>query len=194
MDLHIDADSLTILTGENGSGKSTLLRLICGELPPERGSIFWNDVVLNPQETDLMASFYHYPQNPLQSVVGINPAHDMDIWQLSPSLNLDMERCLAELRLEGIDPDTPWFRLSAGEARKATHWVFPYIINRYWLMDEPLAGLDSRAVQRVLETLEAKLATGTGALIVSHEPAVFNRFAPSVIETNKNSIRVWEKA
>lgn len=188
LDLCLETNSLTLLTGANGSGKSTLLRLLCAELQSGAGAIIIDGAAIDPHENRPSTAIYHYPQNPLHSVVGINPAHDLSIWRLVPGLDIDPQKAEADIRAAGIDPNDPWFRMSAGEARKATHWVLPYLRQRYWLMDEPLAGLDAAAARRMIEIIAGKLASGTGALIVTHQPEVFSHLDPLVLEIRDHTI------
>jgi ATP-binding cassette subfamily B protein len=49
VDLHLERDTFTVVTGRVGSGKTTLLRVLLGLLPKDAGEIRWNDeVVENP--------------------------------------------------------------------------------------------------------------------------------------------------
>ncbi len=42
IDLSIDSGSFTIVIGPNGAGKSTLMRLLCGELAPAQGEVWFD--------------------------------------------------------------------------------------------------------------------------------------------------------
>jgi ATP-binding cassette subfamily B protein len=49
--LHLEPETLTIITGRVGSGKTTLLRALLGLLPKDAGHIWWNDrPVENPDD------------------------------------------------------------------------------------------------------------------------------------------------
>ena len=42
----IKSGHLTVIIGPNGAGKSTIVKLICGEMTPNSGAIFFNDTAL----------------------------------------------------------------------------------------------------------------------------------------------------
>jgi biotin transport system ATP-binding protein len=172
--LSLDMAALAVLHGPNGSGKSTFLKLLIGTLVPCVGSISIGGRNPDSKDQDLFRELYYYPQNPLRSVLGINPAQDMEIWRLALGGEYDPRTLWDQNPGVGIDPETPWFKMSSGEARKATQSVLPAIMDRYWLMDEPLTGLDKPSVVRFMELLAAKISNGSGALIVAHEPEVFS--------------------
>ncbi|MFT7694214.1 MAG: ATP-binding cassette subfamily B protein [Candidatus Latescibacterota bacterium] len=46
IDLHVKADSFTVITGRIGAGKTTLLRTLLGVLPVQQGQILWNGVAV----------------------------------------------------------------------------------------------------------------------------------------------------
>lgn len=58
VDVQLHAGTLTVVTGKIGSGKSTLLRAILGLLPPDEGTIRWN----NRAVLDL-ADFFRPPRS-----------------------------------------------------------------------------------------------------------------------------------
>lgn len=56
--LHIPRHSFTVITGRIGSGKTTLVRNLLGLLPMERGTIKWNDIVVEDP-----SSFFTTPRS-----------------------------------------------------------------------------------------------------------------------------------
>lgn len=51
IDLHVERGSFTVVTGRIGSGKTTLLRALLGLLPPDRGEIRWNGLLIDDPAT-----------------------------------------------------------------------------------------------------------------------------------------------
>ncbi len=188
INLDIDTQGLTVLHGSNGSGKSTLLKLICGLLLPSSGSLNFDGFAPRIKTSQTYKRIFYYPQNPLSTVLGIDPIHDMDIWRLALGDDLDPLALWERACGSDFDPAKPWFRMSAGEARKATQAILPAIMDRYWLLDEPLAGLDKNAVNSFVELLSAKLQSSGGAIIVSHDPSIYHDLQPRVLSIRQQSI------
>ena len=110
----------------------------------------------------------HYlAQDPAQSLLGIVPAEDLEIWKLVLP-ELDIDKVKRELRYPEL-LDTPYTRLSSGMLRTAAQLCLPYLMDKFWLLDEPFAGLDDQDRERLLRLVIKKQDAGSGALIVSHE-------------------------
>jgi ABC-type transport system involved in cytochrome c biogenesis ATPase subunit len=152
----LDPGKVYILSGENGCGKSTLLKLMAGVLPAGTAKI----------ETGGIAMHY-LAQDPAQSLLGIVPAEDLEIWKLVLP-ELDIDKVKRELRYPEL-LDTPYTRLSSGMLRTAAQLCLPYLMDKFWLLDEPFAGLDDQDRERLLRLVIKKQDAGSGALIVSHE-------------------------
>lgn len=72
-----DGEWLSIL-GHNGSGKSTLAKLLIGLLVPTKGSIFYNDVILDDTSVkDIRRNVGIVFQNPDNQFVGYNVKYDI---------------------------------------------------------------------------------------------------------------------
>ena len=57
-ELRIDAGERIALIGRNGSGKSSLLRVVAGETPPDRGTI-WREPGLRVSRLDRETPTHH---------------------------------------------------------------------------------------------------------------------------------------
>lgn len=156
IDWALDPAKVYILSGENGCGKSTLLKLIAGVLPAGSARINTGGIAL-----------HYLSQDPAQSLLGIVPAEDLEIWKLVLP-ELDLDRIKRETRYPEL-LDTPYTRLSSGMLRTAAQLCLPYLMDKFWLLDEPFAGLDDQDRERLLRLVKKKQEAGSGALIVSHE-------------------------
>lgn len=47
VNLHLRRSTFTVITGRIGSGKTTLLRALLGLLPPQKGTVYWNEEVIS---------------------------------------------------------------------------------------------------------------------------------------------------
>jgi ATP-binding cassette subfamily B protein len=65
IDLRIDRGTLTVVTGKVGAGKTTLLRALLGLLPPQGGTVRWNDDQIDDLSLDMTPPRVAYtPQVP----------------------------------------------------------------------------------------------------------------------------------
>ncbi|HNX36914.1 MAG TPA: ATP-binding cassette domain-containing protein [Candidatus Cloacimonadota bacterium] len=169
LSLDLDYHDLTLIRGENGCGKSTLLKLMTGELKPNSGTIALLEK--RPDSADFSSRLFYFPQNPADGVIGITGRDDLKLWKLalnSPERLAQIDQIINDPLYEHII-DQPFTKLSTGQLRAMAMSILPCLIDRYWILDEPFAGLDSLGEQRLLELLSLKQLSGfPGAVIVSH--------------------------
>ena len=160
------------LIGSNGSGKTTLLSLMVGLLKPQSGTV---EVFGKVRERE--ADFHE-----VRGRVGLL-FQDADDQLFSPTVAEDVafgplnlgksreevhsivHRTLESLQLAGY-ADRITYKLSGGEKRIVALATVLAMEPEVLLLDEPTAGLDDEAVERVLEIL-ARLPQAM--LIVSHD-------------------------
>lgn len=153
------------LTGPNGIGKTTLLLACAGLLTPDSGMAQWTheDSELNASE----ALAYAAHRGPERS--GLTLGEDLAFWQSLSRDTLSLNDRLASVGLAGRSA-TPVLGLSAGQRRRLSLARLMASERAAWLMDEPLAGLDTDGRALVTATLGQHLASGGMALIASHQP------------------------
>jgi len=171
----------TGVVGPNGSGKSTLLRILAGTFAPTSGeAVRARSVALLPQRIDL-----EHPAR-VVDLLGVGPAFDaldrlargigdaadLDRAEGRWDLPLRIERELAGLGLQGLDPGRPVSTLSGGEAvRVALAGLLlrePDLI----LLDEPTNHLDRAARAALYRWLESFAG---GVVVVSHDRSLLRR-------------------
>jgi ATP-binding cassette subfamily B protein len=156
------------IVGANGSGKSTLAKLLCGLLPPTRGSIQWDAVDLSSCDPDLVRGqiapvFQDYTRymlairqaialgdvQRLDDTAGIlRAAHHAGLDDLIASQPEGVEARLGKMFTEGTDlSGGQWQRLAIARAlfRDA-----PVVI-----LDEPSASLDPRGEAELFDLLQS---------------------------------------
>lgn len=179
-DLELHAGERLGLSGANGSGKTTLLSLIVGLQHPEQGRI----VVLG-KERRSEADFRE-----IRGPVGML-FQDSDDQLFSPTVAEDVAfgpfnlgkpraeveqivtRTLTQLGMEAY-ADRVTYKLSGGEKRLVAIATVLAMEPEVLLFDEPTAGLDEMATQRVAEIL---LALPQAMLLVSHDRDFLHRIA-----------------
>ena len=168
LDLHIARGEIFGLLGPNGAGKTTLIRTICGRLTPQRGRVEvagssgkdrMRHLGLAPQELAL------YPHLTVQEnlevfgrLSGI-PRHD-----LRNQVKWASEATQVAERLgERVDV------LSGGWKRRVN--IAAAILHRpaLLILDEPTAGVDIEARNRLHEVVANLTHEGMGVLLATHD-------------------------
>ncbi|MEM7780165.1 MAG: heme ABC exporter ATP-binding protein CcmA [Pseudomonadota bacterium] len=155
------------LTGANGIGKTTLIRALAGLTTPFAGEV--------SREGEL-------------GLVDERPALDLDLplgkalafWERVDACG-DPSKALKELGLKPL-LDVPVRYLSTGQRKRA---ALAALLNRdvpIWLLDEPLSGLDTRAIEQVGTLIDQHLRGGGIALIASHQPVAVEALRPLALE------------
>ena len=165
----IDIPALTIepggrlaLIGPNGAGKSTLLRLIAGVIRPEEGVIRLDGIA--------RGEIGYLPQKPY--------GFDLSV-QKNVELALDGEQDAKKLALYALErvglahlAKARGSRLSGGETQRMALARVIARKRKLLLLDEPTAGADIRAVDRLERTLGDYLEeSGCTLVFSSHAPA-----------------------
>jgi heme exporter protein A len=157
------------VTGSNGSGKTSLLRVLCGLLPASSGEIRWNGESIKSRPLDFIRDTVY-----LGHLNGIND-------DLSAIENIEFSSTLAglmvtandlqkALRTMGIDSHARLLTqiLSQGQKRRVALARLLITKSKFWLLDEPFAGLDEQATVLFRDIVASHLASGGIAVITSH--------------------------
>jgi heme exporter protein A len=154
--------------GPNGVGKTSLLRTIAGFLVPAAGRI----VLTGPREIS-------EPEDRGREI-GWLGHHDGAKPQLTPTevlqffvqlygSNADVAPALADAGLERC-ATLPCQYLSAGQKKRLALARLKLSGRALWLLDEPLAALDTDGKKFAAELIDAHCASGGIALAATHEP------------------------
>jgi len=193
IDLTICRGETVGLVGESGSGKSTILRAIAGLLPPQRGTITYDETQslntsVGERERDLLRSVQLIFQNPDAS---LNPRHTVAKILAQPLklyFGLDGEELrersvtlLERVRLRADYLERLPNQLSGGEKQRvAIARAFaaePELV----LCDEVTSALDVSVQAAVLHLLsQLQVKHGTTYIFVSHDLAVVRALADRV--------------
>jgi cobalt/nickel transport system ATP-binding protein len=181
------------LTGANGSGKTTLLHLIVGLLRPAAGRI---EIFGQPRAVE---SDFHEVRRRIGLVF-----QDADDQLFCPTvaedvafgpLNLGKPReevrrtvseTLQSLGLDGYGHRVT-YRLSGGEKRLVALATVLAMQPEVLLLDEPTAGLDDAATQRLTQILSR---LPQAMLVVSHNREFRQAVARSVLELHEGRVGV----
>lgn len=165
LELALHAGDLLWVQGRNGAGKTSLLRLICGLSAPRVGRVEVGEGLLY---------IAHRP--------GLKD-HLTVLEQLRSSAALAGRGCSEAAALAALAPvglqdaaEQRQARLSEGQRRRAALaqlWLpqAPAL----WVLDEPLAALDTAMVDRLAQRLDRHADEGGCAVFTSHQPLPLRR-------------------
>ncbi|MEP3050219.1 MAG: heme ABC exporter ATP-binding protein CcmA [Erythrobacter sp.] len=157
--LEMGAGEALHVRGANGVGKTTLIRALAGLLTPFAGRIDRVGAVGIVDERTALD-----PDLPLGKA--------LRFWQ-----QLDMcDNALDALETLGLRQllDVPVRYLSTGQRKRAALAQLLGQDADIWLLDEPLSGLDSGAIEIVIALIRDHCAEGGIALIASHQDIAYN--------------------
>lgn len=155
------------VTGANGTGKTTLLRTVAGLMTPYAGSVEVAGAVGLLDERPALDA-----ELPLGKALSFwervdgcaDPAHAIGLLGLEPIMEVPMQY------------------LSTGQKKRA---AFASLLNQnvpIWLLDEPLSGLDTGAIEGVTARIGEHLEAGGIAVIASHQDVALNGLQTLAIE------------
>lgn len=156
--LHLAASELVHLTGRNGAGKTTLLEAIAGLRAPEAGRL------QAPAPEHLHWLGHKNALHPALSAV-----ENLQFWcGLSGVDASGIAPALDRLQLKAAR-HRPARSLSTGQKRRAALARLLIAPRPWWLLDEPLAGLDVQGAALFAELVAEHRATGGAVLLTSHQ-------------------------
>ena len=184
--LELPINEITLLKGANGSGKTTLCRILSGLEANYNGYIHFNDLDFKPVSfAERANSIIYLKQEPLQNVVATTPDEDLTLWQhgfevqkKDTSSNL-RDKIMQKLKIEHLR-DKPFWELSGGQIKRIGLAALLINYDKYWILDEPIAGLDNTLIGIFMSILEERKALGKGCLIISHKADFFQ----NIIDNN----------
>jgi heme exporter protein A len=153
------------LTGRNGAGKSSLLAMLCGRLRPEAGAVRIAGAEDAPPH-ELIHLIGHRDGLKTALTAGENLAFAQ---ALLGDAALPPEDALARVGLPHVVA-LPVGYLSAGQRRRVA--LARLLVSRrpFWLLDEPMAALDSAAQAMLTGLMQAHLDEGGAILAATHGP------------------------
>jgi len=181
VDFAVCAGEIHAVVGENGAGKSTLIRILGGVHRPDRGNIFVAGrpchfasprdaiaagIVTIPQELRLLPT--------LSIAENISLGHP-PLRRFGPAAFVDRGsmRAAASAVLSQLDfhpdPDRSVASLSFAERQIVAIAKGLARECRVFILDEPMAALEHREVERLFAVLARMQARGTAVIYISHE-------------------------
>lgn len=158
---------VTVLLGPNGAGKSTTIKSIAGLLKFEGEIIICN---YTNKTIDAKKVFGYIPETPALYEL-LTPWEHAEFIAKAYKLDFDWKEKVKELfeRLEIYDKKDKYVReLSKGMTQKLSIALALLTEPQAVLFDEPLVGLDPKAINEVLSIFEELKAAGKSVLVSTH--------------------------
>ena len=188
IDLEIYRNEVTLISGENGCGKSTFCKILYKSLCEYSGTILFEEKNFQPIDQSYISSKMIYIQEQTQNnLVGSTPDEDLAIWQ--HKLQKKDNEILKEERIQIFERfrlkdvfEKPLWELSTGQQKRAVLAGLLLNKHKFWILDDPLFGLDNEGVNILLSILAQQKLSGIGALIATQRPKAFSLVADKVFE------------
>lgn len=171
------------LRGANGTGKTTLLQTLATLTPPLAGHILWQG-----QADYLTELHYLGHRDGLKEELSV--LHNLQLACHLASQRRDESTLIAHLATVGMArlADLPVKLLSRGQKRRAALARLIALPRPLWLLDEPLAALDTDAQTLLGELLARHLQTGGSAVITSHQALPGNLPTPQTLTLGAEAV------
>tara|TARA_B100001765_G_scaffold211968_1_gene175309 strand:- start:137 stop:781 length:645 start_codon:yes stop_codon:yes gene_type:complete len=153
-----------LISGANGTGKTSLLRVICGLTIPTGGTILWNQLATN----NIDCRYYEHLAYLGHKNALIPELTVRENLEYTFEGNQSMNRTSSVLEAFDLNNYLDQYaeKLSNGQIRKIALSRILLSEKTLWILDEPVANLDTSGTQFLLAEMQAHLDQG-GMLITT---------------------------
>lgn len=190
--LHLGAGQRVGLVGGNGSGKSTLLKIIVGLLRPSAGrvAVMGRECACEKDFREARRAVGLLFQDSDDQLFCPTVEEDVAFGPLNAGVTIAeahaiVRQTLAAVGLEGFEKRVT-YQLSGGEKRLAALAGVLAMRPRVLLLDEPVAGLDEEAQERITALLES---LPHEMIVVSHDPVFLRRVTETAYRLHGGALR-----
>ena len=194
IDLQLDINKITLLAGINGSGKTTFCRLLSGLENNYKGTIFLGNRELSKSSTaEISKKIVYLKQESFANIIAATPFEDIAIWnhkfkeEILPKHKKKQLEALKEYNL-GQFKDQPFWEMSGGQIKRVGLAGLLLNIDKYWVLDEPVTGLENALIDILINILQKRKIAGKGALIISHRFEKFEQIVDNWLKIKDKKI------
>jgi lipopolysaccharide export system ATP-binding protein len=173
VDLEFASGRVVGLLGPNGAGKTTTFYMVVGLVPPTSGDILLDGERISetPMYQRARMGIAYLPQEPSifrKLTVEENLLGILEFTDLPPAERRKrVEEALSELNIARL-ARSPAYTLSGGERRRAEIARAMVLSPRFFLLDEPFAGIDPIAVADIQAIVLHLRGRGIGVVVSDH--------------------------
>lgn len=164
----VEAGQALSLEGPNGAGKSSLLRMIAGFLKPASGAIRLTGDGADISDGEERGNFVGWLGHHDAAKPQLTPRETLRFFAELYGASADIGAALEEVGLSRAR-DLPCQYLSAGQKKRLSLARLKLGNRPLWLLDEPLAALDTAGKSLAAQFIRSHCAAGGIAAIATHE-------------------------
>lgn len=176
------------IVGRNGCGKSVLLKIICGFMKPDRGSIIFDDIDINKEET--------FPPETgalLENGGFIPNLSGFDNLKLLASINniISEKEIMEHLRIVNLESEMKkkYYKYSLGMRKKLGICQAIMENQKYIILDEPFNGIDSESLIMIKKHLISLKKKKKIIIISTHIEEDINNLCDIVFKIENGSLK-----
>ncbi len=194
LELKVNSNSVTLIQGDNGSGKTTLCNLMSGLLTRHKGQFLLENHNMDKlSKKDISEKVVLLKQNILGNIVAATPEEDLIIWQEKFRRKCsedDNEKRMKAFQLYNMEEFLlkPVWELSHGQIKRITLAALLLNSKKFWILDEPFSGLDSKLISILENTIKDRKNKNFGTLIVSHRSEFHTDFIDEIYRIENQGI------
>lgn len=187
--LEVNKGEIVSLIGPSGSGKSTLLRCIHGLEKPDKGKIYMNDDLMDPQNKEKYREqrnhmgfvFQHFNLFPHMTVLDNLNLAQTEV--LGRSKEDATKKSLELLKRVGLQEKKDSYpnNLSGGQKQRVAIARALCMDPDMMLFDEPTSALDPEMIKEVLEVMKDLGKQGMTMIVVTHEMGFARKVGSRVV-------------
>jgi len=177
IDLHLTADSVTMIMGPNGAGKTLFVRLLHGMIEPASGQILWGGEPLDEATRKRQAMVFQTPVLLRRSVAA---NIDFVLKLHGQSAGADVEEILELAGLKG-KARQPARLLSGGERQRLAIARALATNPDVLFLDEPTASLDPASTMAIEKIVGQARNRGVKIVFITHDIGQARRLADEVV-------------
>ena len=184
--LSLSPKKILHLTGNNGVGKTTFLKILTHILVPDSGEIYWNGKNINKKPYDFYRDIT-FIMDKATSNIDLTVKENIFFWRKLFSSSRTIKEIDSILNIFSLQNylNTQVNCLSAGEIKKLELSRLIIEQKKLWILDEPFAGLDSKTINLISQTLINHAELGGMVIFTSHLNPNINNLEILNLEINE---------
>ena len=154
IDFNAYYDEIFAILGHNGAGKTTLISIMTGILSASHGEVYYDDVPITDNETEICRQFGYCPQFDTFNN-SLTLAEHVRLFAGIKNVKVNIDEILRDIDLLDKKDNYPK-QLSGGQRRKLCITLALLGSPKYVFLDEPTTGLDPYSRKNIWELLSQK--------------------------------------